>query len=59
MFTGIVSDVGELLAIEPRAEGLVRFTIARSYAADSIDITRAFISDFNSKNPATASVTQP
>ena len=29
------------------------------YAADSIDITRAFIADFNSKNPATASVTQP
>ena len=27
------------------------------YAADSIDITRAFINDFNSKNPATASVT--
>jgi hypothetical protein len=29
------------------------------YAADSIDITRAFITDFNSKNPATASVTHP
>jgi Skp family chaperone for outer membrane proteins len=29
------------------------------YAADSIDITRAFINDFNSKNPATASVTPP
>jgi outer membrane protein len=27
------------------------------YAADSIDITRAFIADFNSKNPVTASVT--
>lgn len=27
------------------------------YAADSIDITRAFITDFNSKNPATASAT--
>jgi len=27
------------------------------YAADSIDITRAFITDFNSKNPATAAVT--
>jgi riboflavin synthase len=38
MFTGIVSDVGELLAIEPRAEGLVCLTIACSYAADSIDI---------------------
>ena len=29
------------------------------YAADSIDVTRAFINDFNSKNPATASVTPP
>ena len=27
------------------------------YAADSIDITRAFITEFNSKNPATASAT--
>jgi hypothetical protein len=24
------------------------------YAADNIDITRAFITEFNSKNPATA-----
>jgi ABC-type dipeptide/oligopeptide/nickel transport system permease component len=30
------------------------------YTSDtSIDITRAFINDFNSKNPATASVTTP
>jgi hypothetical protein len=29
------------------------------YAADSIDITRAFIAEFNSKNPATAAVTPP
>lgn len=29
------------------------------YAAESTDITRAFISDYNSKNPATASVTTP
>jgi outer membrane protein len=27
------------------------------YAADSIDITRAFIADFNSKNPVTAAAT--
>jgi Skp family chaperone for outer membrane proteins len=27
------------------------------YAADSIDITRAFITDFNSKNPVTAATT--
>ncbi len=29
------------------------------YAAESIDVTRAFINEFNSKNPATASVTPP
>ena len=29
------------------------------YAASSIDITRAFINDFNSKNPVTASTTPP
>ena len=29
------------------------------FAADSIDITRAFISDYNLKNPATAAVTTP
>lgn len=29
------------------------------YAAASIDVTRAFINDFNSKNPATASITPP
>lgn len=29
------------------------------YAAESIDVTRAFINDFNGKNPATASVTPP
>lgn len=29
------------------------------YAADSIDVTRSFINEFNSKNPATASVTTP
>jgi outer membrane protein len=29
------------------------------YAADALDITRAFINEFNSKNPATAAVTTP
>jgi outer membrane protein len=29
------------------------------YAADSIDITTAFIADFNAKNPATAAATTP
>jgi hypothetical protein len=29
------------------------------YAADSLDITKAFISDYNSKNPATAQAPPP
>lgn len=31
MFTGIVTDVGEVTAVEPRAEGLQRLTIACAY----------------------------
>jgi riboflavin synthase len=38
MFTGIVSDVGEILAVEPRAEGLRRLKVACSYPIDSIAI---------------------
>jgi len=38
MFTGIVTDVGEVLKIEPQAEGLKRLTVACSYDPDSIDI---------------------
>jgi|SRR5450432_3380056 len=30
-----------------------------AYAADAIDITRSFINDYNSKNPATAELRQP
>src|SRR5262245_20268557 len=36
MFTGIVSNIGEVLEVEPRAEGLSRFTIACTYDKDSI-----------------------
>lgn len=38
MFTGIVTDVGELLNVEERAQGLRRFTIGCSYDPDSIAI---------------------
>ncbi|MBV8752277.1 MAG: riboflavin synthase [Hyphomicrobiales bacterium] len=38
MFTGIVSDVGEVVALEPRADGLRRLTIACSYDRASIAI---------------------
>jgi riboflavin synthase len=38
MFTGIVTDIGEVVAIEPRAEALARLKIACGYDPDSIDI---------------------
>jgi riboflavin synthase len=38
MFTGIVSDLGEVLEVEAKAEGLRRLNIACSYDPDTIDI---------------------
>ena len=38
MFTGIVTDVGEVLAVESKAEGLRRLKIASAYPRDSIAI---------------------
>jgi riboflavin synthase len=38
MFTGIVTDVGELQSVEERAEGLRRFTIGCSYGPETIAI---------------------
>jgi len=38
MFTGIVADVGEVLSVEERAEGLRRLTIACAYDPPSIAI---------------------
>jgi len=38
MFTGIVTDVGEVVAVEPRAEGLRRLKVACGYPAESIAI---------------------
>jgi riboflavin synthase len=38
MFTGIVTDVGEVVAVEPRAEGLARLRIACRYDPDTIAI---------------------
>jgi riboflavin synthase len=38
MFTGIVTDVGEVIAVEPRAEGLKQLRIACGYDPDTIAI---------------------
>jgi len=38
MFTGITTDVGEVIAVEPRAEGLRRLKVACVYPRESIAI---------------------
>lgn len=38
MFTGIITDVGEVIAVEPKAEGLRRLTVACAYPRQSIAI---------------------
>ena len=38
MFTGIVTEIGEVVAVEPRAQGLVRLKIACGYDADTIAV---------------------
>src|SRR5436309_14526477 len=38
MFTGIITDVGEVTAVEPRAQGLARLTIVCGYDPDSIAV---------------------
>ena len=63
IFTPLQQDIGKALEIFAKARGITVIVdgsqVPVVYAADSIDITRAFINDFNSKNPATAAVTQP
>jgi Skp family chaperone for outer membrane proteins len=63
IFGPLQEDIGKALAAFAKARGITVIVdgsqVPVVYAAESIDITRAFISDFNSKNPATASVTQP
>src|SRR5262249_7613872 len=38
MFTGIITDVGEVTAVEPQAQGLTRLTILCGYDPDSIGV---------------------
>jgi Skp family chaperone for outer membrane proteins len=63
IFTPLQQDIGKALETFAKARGITVIVdgsqVPVVYAADSIDITRAFIAEFNSKNPATASVTQP
>jgi outer membrane protein len=63
IFLPLQQDIGKALEAFAKARGITVIVdgsqVPVVYASDSIDITRAFIADFNSKNPATASVTRP
>ncbi len=63
IFLPLQQDIGKALEAFAKARGITVIVdgsqVPLVYAADSLDVTRAFINDFNSKNPATASVTQP
>jgi Skp family chaperone for outer membrane proteins len=63
IFQPLQQDIGKALEAFAKARGITVIVdgsqVPVVYAADSIDITRAFINEFNSKNPATAAVTTP
>ena len=63
IFMPLQQDIGKALETFAKARGITVIVdgsqVPVVYAADSIDITRAFINEFNSKNPATAAVTTP
>jgi len=63
IFQPLQDDIGKALETYAKAHN-INVVIDGSrvpvvYAADSLDITRAFIAEFNSKFPATAAVTTP
>jgi Skp family chaperone for outer membrane proteins len=63
IFLPLQQDIAKALEAFAKSRGITVIvdgsSVPFAYAADNIDITRAFINDFNSKNPATAAVTTP
>jgi Skp family chaperone for outer membrane proteins len=63
LFSPLQNEIGRALEVFAKARGINVIIDAAQvpllYAADSTDITRAFITDFNSKNPVTAATTTP
>ncbi|HET8780868.1 MAG TPA: OmpH family outer membrane protein [Pyrinomonadaceae bacterium] len=63
IFMPLQRDIGTALEAFAKARGITVIVdgsnVPFAYTAENIDITRAFINDFNSKNPATAAVTAP
>jgi Skp family chaperone for outer membrane proteins len=61
LFGPLQEEIGKALEAFAKARGINVIIdgaqVPLLYAADSVDITRAFIAEFNSKNPATASAT--
>ena len=61
LFGPLRSDIEKAIEAFAKARGITVIIdgsqVPMLYAATAIDITRAFISDFNSKNPATAAIT--
>ena len=61
LFLPLQEEIGKALEAFAKARGINVIIdgtqVPLLYAADSIDITRAFIADFNSKNPVTAATT--
>jgi Skp family chaperone for outer membrane proteins len=64
LFGPLQDEVGKALDAFAKARGITMILDASQvqgilYAADSLDITKAFISEYNAKNPATAAATPP
>jgi outer membrane protein len=63
IFAPLQEDIGKQLEAFAKQRGITIIIDAAQvpvlYAADNLDITRAFIQEYNSKNPATASTAAP
>lgn len=63
IFSPLQEDIGKALEAYAKSHNINVIIdgsqVPLVYAADALDITRAFINEFNSKNPATAAVTPP
>jgi Skp family chaperone for outer membrane proteins len=63
VFAPLQEEIGKAIEAFAKAHGINVIVDAAQvpllYAADSIDVTKAFITEFNSKNPVTASTTPP
>lgn len=63
IFLPLQQDIGKAVEAFAKARGITVIVDASQvplvYAAEAINVTQAFIAEFNSKNPVTAQVTKP